>query len=400
MRLLVMNFVIGGMLFNQACAKEPTALDEAIGSIQKVGSQGEGHAEAIDGWKYVAQQDVEQLPRVLAGMSENVLANNWIRAAVQSIVDNALQSGDDVPIDRLVAFIKKQSNPSRGREVAFQIATQDNAQLREQLIPGMLNDSSLVLRRLAVEKVVESAKHASEDQQKLATLRNAFQHARDVDQIKEIAAEIRELKADVDLARHFGFIRKWQLIAPFDNSNKTGFNKEYPPEGGVQLDDVYEGKNGAQAKWVRHFCDDDYGLVDLNEALGKHKGAVAYAYAEFDSKEARDVELRLGCINGNKVWLNGKLVTANHVYHSGRGIDQYVGQGKLRAGSNEILVKILQNEQSEPWAQESCSKITCSLGFLSTAPRSGNSRGEARRGKEKRTSYLWDKAGPTARFLF
>jgi hypothetical protein len=93
------------------------------------------------------------------------------------------------------------------------------------------------------------------------------------------------------------------------------------------------------------------GIVDLNKAIGKHMGVIGYAYAEFIAEREGDVELRLGCINGNKIWLNGKLLTANHVYHTGQQVDQYVGKGRLVAGRNTILLKIAQNEQKEDWAQ-------------------------------------------------
>ena len=78
---------------------------------------------------------------------------------------------------------------------------------------------------------------------------------------------------------------------------------------------------------------------------------MAYAYAEFLADRPRDAELRLGCITANKLWLNGELLTANNVYHSGTQIDQYVSRGRLRAGQNAILLKICQNDQTEPWAQ-------------------------------------------------
>ena len=64
------------------------------------------------------------------------------------------------------------------------------------------------------------------------------------------------------------------------------------------------------------------------------------------------MELRLGCINGHKVWLNSELVISNRVYHTGMVIDQYVGKAQLRPGRNTILVKVAQNEQSEDWAQQ------------------------------------------------
>ncbi len=33
-------------------------------------------------------------------------------------------------------------------------------------------------------------------------------------------------------------------------------------------------------------------------------------------------------------------------------MDQYIGQGELKAGRNVILLKICQNEQTEDWAQD------------------------------------------------
>ena len=74
--------------------------------------------------------------------------------------------------------------------------------------------------------------------------------------------------------------------------------------------------------------------------------------AEFVSDQDQDVELRLGSTNANKVWLNGELLTSNHIYHTGRDVDQYVGRGRMKKGANQILLKIAQNEQAEVWAQD------------------------------------------------
>ena len=63
------------------------------------------------------------------------------------------------------------------------------------------------------------------------------------------------------------------------------------------------------------------------------------------------VGLRLGCINANKLWLNGKLIHEHGVYHSGSQMDQYTARGTLANGRNTILLKVCQNEQTEEWAQ-------------------------------------------------
>jgi hypothetical protein len=144
---------------------------------------------------------------------------------------------------------------------------------------------------------------------------------------------------------------KWKLIGPFDSTNQAGFDIAYPPEKEFRPDATYEGKSGAKVRWIDAATQDEFGMVDLNKALSKHKGAVAYAACEFESDQPRQVDLRLGCINANKLWLNGELLGAHDKYHTGMEIDQYVARGQLRAGKNLILLKICQNEQSEEWAQ-------------------------------------------------
>jgi hypothetical protein len=62
--------------------------------------------------------------------------------------------------------------------------------------------------------------------------------------------------------------------------------------------------------------------------------------------------VRLGCINANKVWVNGKEVMATEVYHSGSMLDQYIAKCELKKGTNRVLLKICQNEQTESWAQD------------------------------------------------
>jgi hypothetical protein len=93
-------------------------------------------------------------------------------------------------------------------------------------------------------------------------------------------------------------------------------------------------------------------MVDLNAALGKNKGAAAYAYAEFVSDAERPVDVRIGSIVAIKVWVNGKLVDSRETYHSGTSIDQYIAHAVLQPGVNRILVKCCENEQTEQWAQD------------------------------------------------
>ncbi|MCL4202236.1 MAG: hypothetical protein KJ000_07060 [Pirellulaceae bacterium] len=324
-----------------------------IEAIRSVGPEGKNHRSASEAVQRLARAEAEQIPAILAGFEdENPLASNWLRSAVETIAQRRLDAGGRLPASELEAFVQDRSHAPRARRLAFELLVRIDPQAGQRLIPGFLDDPSLELRRDAVAAALARADGllANSRSEAATAYREALSAARDADQVDRAAAKLRELGQPVDLTQHFGFITTWKLIAPFDHGNMRGFDVGYGPEVNLDPTAEYPGKEGV-VRWVEHATADPYGTVDLNQALGRMKGSIAYAYAEFFASQPRDVELRLGCINGNKVWLNGELLTANNVYHAGSYMDQYVGRGRLKAGKNTILLKIAQNEQTESWAQ-------------------------------------------------
>lgn len=207
-----------------------------------------------------------------------------------------------------------------------------------------------------MDRVVKQAevllKKDDKDGAKQAYLR-AFKGACDQEQVDSIAKKLMGLGEAVDVTRHLGFVTQWHLVVPFDNSNESGYAASYPPEKGVDLKAVYKGKNGTEARWKGYSsADAPHGEVHLNALLGKLKGTVTYASAVIDSPEERPIQVRGGSMNAIKVFLNGQQVLGVEEYHHGMKVDQYRGSGTLKKGRNELLVKVCQNEQTEPWAQE------------------------------------------------
>jgi outer membrane protein assembly factor BamB len=158
----------------------------------------------------------------------------------------------------------------------------------------------------------------------------------------DLSAELKKLGAPVDLAQHFNFIRSWNLIGPFDNHDKKGFNKDYPPEVHVDLEGIYPGKDGAIVRWAPATTTDPFGMLDLNKLIGKHMGAVAYAVADVESMAAQPVQIRVGSNNAVKIYLNGKSLFGREEYHHGIEMDQYVASGELKVGKNRVLLKVCQ----------------------------------------------------------
>jgi hypothetical protein len=218
----------------------------------------------------------------------------------------------------------------------------------------MLRDGSPEFRRDAVQRSLDRALKAHEEKmssEAIAHFREALSGAVDDDQVKAIVKPLRELGEKVDLQKHFGFLTQWHLIGPFDNTDKKGFDIAYPPESNVDLDAKVPGKMGDVA-WERHEVEDEYGVLNIAKKTAPHKGAVTYGYTTFTTDTPRNIEVRLGTPNAWKLWVNGELVFARDEYHRGTQLDQYRVKAKLNLGSNTLLIKVCQNEQTEEWAQD------------------------------------------------
>jgi len=334
-------------------------LAAALKTLKAVGPEGAGTLGATKAWRKISTASAKELPAILFAFDDaSPLAANWLRAAVDAIAERQLGEGNPLPALELEAFIRDTEHAPRARRLAFEWLTRADATTPDRMVPGFLHDPSVELRRDAVARLLEEAtalvKAARPDDAR-EVFGKALSGARDLDQVKQLKTELEKLGLKVELPLHFGFIVEWALIGPFDNTGEKGIDVAYPPEKSIDLAAEYDGKpqegKPRRVRWIEHATADEYGIVDLNQVLGKANGVLAYAYAEFESDQERPAELRLGRDDAAKIWLNGELVHEHRVYHSGVDMDQYIGRGTLKKGHNLILLKICQNEQKEEWAQ-------------------------------------------------
>ena len=352
-RLTALALALGIVLGLQGARAEPPAeLAKQITQLQAVGAEGAGNQAAAAALKSITTSDAEAiLPLLEAIESSGPLARNWLRSAVEVIMERELKARKTLPSTELKAFVLDRTQSPEARRFAFELMIKIDAKAAQALVPGFLDDPSTELRRDAVAQLIATGEEQLADDKAaaIATYRRALDAARDVDQIQAIAKQLTEkLGQATDLPRHFGFLTHWHVIGPFDNTDRKGFETAFPPEKEFALDASYQGKDG-EVKWQPLQSDDDYGKIDLNEPFGKLKETTAYAYTEFKSEGARSAELRLGCKNAWKVWCNGELLFGRDEYHRGQRIDQYRMPVSLKDGKNTILVKLCQNEQKENW---------------------------------------------------
>jgi hypothetical protein len=326
-----------------SAADAPAGVAEAVAAAVRLATAGPtgGQAGLAADADLVAAVEPAMLVPCLAAFAEATPAGvNWLSSGLDRAVERLDAA---VPLDELTAFISDPGRPARGRVLAERWLRSRAPKQASALLDGMLSDPALPLRRAAIEKRLAAVAEAAEPEQ-MAVHREMLTAARDVDQVQAIAAWLREHGDAVDVSEVLGFVKQWRVSEAFDNVGGIGFAAVYPPEEAAAAPDA--------ADWKAVAAEGDGGEVDLNAAIGTRKGVVAYAVAEVDMPRGRTAEVRIGSPCAVVVWVNGEKVIDREIYHASEAIDQYVGEATFRAGTNTVLVKCCQNEQTESWAAD------------------------------------------------
>jgi hypothetical protein len=318
-----------------------------IAAIAKTGPQGAGSAAARQARDELAGRGVEILPQLLVAMdTSNVVAANWYRTVYEEIVARSLASSDVAwPRDIMTEYIGDARRAGRPRRLVLDLLERLEPGFRENWLPTRLDDSEF--RYEAVSRALaagETALREKEAERAKAEFRKAFENGCDSAQVTQAANNLKALGEPADVIGHLGLVVEWWLVGPFDAPEKTGFSQTFPPESKVDLAAAYKGQSG-EIRWARHSVKDTLGQLDLNQALGTTREAVAYAYAEIDVPQEQPAQLRCGADDNCSVWTNGRKVLAREQWLNGTRFDRFITSITLKAGRNTLLVKVCQGPQ-------------------------------------------------------
>lgn len=350
-RLLLVWGMLTGMTLSLSAA-DSTEIPAAISTIQKVGREGTGNTQASKAWKILVSHGGKALiPTLIAFQDSSPAAANWLRSAVDAMVQAETLAGRPLPADTLAAFCTETKHAPAARRIAYELLEQADKPRAAKMLPEFINDSSLELRRDAIAERMTAAEKVQDQEAKKQELQTLLTAARDQDQIEELAKQLEPLGVKINLAQHMGFISRWHVVGPFESTEGAALSISNPPEAGVDLTATYTGKDGAIVRWQPLGTAEKYAELDLNKRLGRHKNASVYAYSVVHVDKETPVELRAATQNAIQIFVNGKKAFEREEYHHGTKLDQHAGPAVLKAGKNEILVKICQNDQKEQWAQ-------------------------------------------------
>ena len=134
----------------------------------------------------------------------------------------------------------------------------------------------------------------------------------------------------------------WWAVSGFDNSDKKGMSRPFPPEASpTSLDTAksYQGKEGV-LRWKEVKCRMLDGFVDMGKEFG-HEYVVAYGFTYLHTDGDQSAVLLVGSDDGVKVWVNGQVVLERDKYR--RWVrDEYKVRTTLKRGANPLLLKITQ----------------------------------------------------------
>lgn len=352
--LLPAALALGVALAPARAADDETT--RALTAIKAVTKEGKGNEDAGPAWKtLVSKGGAALFPTLEAFDENNPTAMNWLRSAIDAIVESETAAKRPLPLDKLEAFAKETKYAPSARRVAYELLVSKDAAAKDRLLPGFLNDKSPDLRRDAIARELDTIERLARPSIR-ADLEKLFVFTRDKDQVDLLAKKIEDNGGKASVSEHFGFVTNMAIVAPFDNTGGKAFATAFPPE---TADDAgpFKGKGDAEVKWFNASTKDKYGKYDLNKIIEKpakaerHTDAVAYARALIVADKDTPCDIRVTCITSVQVFLNGKKVFERDEYHHGAPFDANTGKATLKKGENTLLVKVLQNAQPQDYAK-------------------------------------------------
>jgi len=178
------------------------------------------------------------------------------------------------------------------------------------------------------------------------------------------------------------FMKSWLLLGPIsvfpeesesqkmelqEKAFATDFLENQGGEAGiVPKADMVQQIGEKELKWQLFESSGD--IVDLIKVFGEKEYVIAYAWAEINSPEEKDVLLGIGSDDGVKIWINGKLIHENWVGRAANK-DEDLVSAKLQKGKNQILLKVQNMQMDWGFAFRILGKMAIAEKFTSAAGR-------------------------------
>ncbi|HID07134.1 MAG TPA: HEAT repeat domain-containing protein, partial [Armatimonadetes bacterium] len=302
---------------------------------------------AIEGLGLQCSSDA--IPR-LAELAETGASDDVKRAALRSYIQTADALRKEAPAKALEMY-------HHAMEIAMH---DDERKMALHGIAGIGNPASLPV----IEPLIEERRFPEECAAVVAAIADTLVRENAIDEAVKLYKRAIMLTSDrrfanelADKLRNFGirpgdvaaergYITRWWVIGPINGRDKWRDKDAIPIDAIIDVTHTVI-TDGREFKWKYVRADDPLGKVDLERFVARRDYSCAYLYTEVSCNEPRDVVFKIGSDDDVVVWVNGERI---HQFIGDRGWspDQDEAVGKLKAGVNTILVKVLNGRAQ--WA--------------------------------------------------
>jgi tetratricopeptide (TPR) repeat protein/transglutaminase-like putative cysteine protease len=175
-----------------------------------------------------------------------------------------------------------------------------------------------------------------------------------------LTAYARRRRGDLDGAvktiERLGFLGQWMTLGPFDNDNKTGFTRAFPPEtellAPIEIGRSYDGKE-RPVRWRVPPEAPQYGWFDFGEFMRPRENVCAYATTFVEAKAGtrapRKASLWMGSAGAFRVYWNGEIALEDTGYRD-LDADRFAAMVTLAPGKNRVTVKVCGDAEAPKFA--------------------------------------------------
>ncbi|MHC4527432.1 MAG: HEAT repeat domain-containing protein [Planctomycetota bacterium] len=196
--------------------------------------------------------------------------------------------------------------------------------------PSLRNEAALAACAIAQKIYTSKGRQLKGDLEKIT----------ESDISKSTIEQARQILRNIDELKYY--VMDWEVSGPYMQEGKS-YNELFDIPFAPEID------GGKGAKWRKMPEGTDASqpwYLDLLKALDGGEQRVAYLRTKLKWPEEQQVKFWIGSDDGNKVWVNDKVVHSNNVARP-FSLDQDSAMVTLKKGENIIMMKITQNNL--PW---------------------------------------------------
>src|SRR5262245_24917869 len=132
---------LGVVIVGMPTSLQADDLSSALTTLRSVATEAQGHLPAQAAWKMVAAADASRMTEILAALDgAGPLAANWIRSAVDTILERAAATGDKNAAAELQRYIGDRKHEPQGRRLAYEWLVRFDPSAADRLMPSFLDD--------------------------------------------------------------------------------------------------------------------------------------------------------------------------------------------------------------------------------------------------------------------